>query len=87
VRSGSVDLAVRHAGDAGPSVVLVHGLGDNQRSWDRVIQHVAGRFRLITFDDLCRLGGNAGRCSACVAQHPMLLTPLRKLRTLSACWR
>jgi pimeloyl-ACP methyl ester carboxylesterase len=50
VRSGTADLAVRQVGDEGPSLVLVHGLGDNQRSWERVIRHLAGRFRLVTYD-------------------------------------
>ena len=50
VRSGPVDLAVRHMGDEGPSLVVVHGLGDTQRSWDRVVHHLASRFRLVTYD-------------------------------------
>ena len=43
-------LSVRDWGGAGTPMVLVHGLGGNQREWEGVASELAGQFRLITFD-------------------------------------
>jgi pimeloyl-ACP methyl ester carboxylesterase len=37
VNSDGVRLAVRDSGSQGKPVVLVHGLGYGQHSWDRVV--------------------------------------------------
>lgn len=43
-------LSVRDWGGGGQPMLLVHGLGGNQRQWDAIATELAGRFRLITFD-------------------------------------
>src|SRR5918996_6280533 len=51
VRSGEARLAVRENGDlAGPTIVLVHGFPDTGAMWDGVVDELAGRFRVITYD-------------------------------------
>jgi sigma-B regulation protein RsbQ len=65
-----MDLATAHAvtivGDTGPTVVLGHGLGGDQRQWAPVVGHLASRCRTVTFD----LAG-AGAC------HPSVFSPAR----------
>ena len=51
VDSGGVRLATRDSGGEGRTVVLVHGLGFGQRSWDRVAPRLsAGGLRVVTYD-------------------------------------
>ncbi len=51
MRSGEVSLAVRCAGDADrPTVVLVHGYPDTQAVWGPVVQRLAERFHVVTYD-------------------------------------
>ena len=44
------DIAVRDLGGAGPDVMLLHGLGTNLGSWDRVVPKVSDRFRVVLVD-------------------------------------
>jgi pimeloyl-ACP methyl ester carboxylesterase len=51
VDSGDVRLVTRDSGGEGKTVVLVHGLGFGQRSWDRVAPRLsAGGLRVVTYD-------------------------------------
>jgi pimeloyl-ACP methyl ester carboxylesterase len=51
VDSGGVRLVTRDFGGEGRTVVLVHGLGFGQRSWDRVAPRLsAGGLRVVTYD-------------------------------------
>ncbi|MDQ3942541.1 MAG: alpha/beta hydrolase [Actinomycetota bacterium] len=51
VDSGGVRLVTRDSGGEGRTVVLVHGLGFGQRSWDRVAPRLsAGGLRVVTYD-------------------------------------
>jgi pimeloyl-ACP methyl ester carboxylesterase len=51
VDSGGVRLAVRDSGGEGKPVVLVHGLGFGQHSWDRVAPRlITGGLRVVTYD-------------------------------------
>jgi pimeloyl-ACP methyl ester carboxylesterase len=46
-----VRLVVRDSGGEGKPVVLIHGLGFGQRSWDRVVPRLsAGGLRVVTYD-------------------------------------
>ncbi|MFI7576627.1 alpha/beta fold hydrolase [Micromonospora sp. NPDC049497] len=46
-----VDLAYRVAGDpAGPPLVLLHGLGDDERDWHTVLPALAGGHRVYALD-------------------------------------
>ena len=49
VRDDAV-LSVRDWGGDAPPLVLVHGLGANQRDWDSIGVKLAGQFRVITYD-------------------------------------
>jgi pimeloyl-ACP methyl ester carboxylesterase len=49
--SDGVRLAIRDSGGEGKAVVLVHGLGFGQRSWDRVAPRLsASGLRVVTYD-------------------------------------
>jgi pimeloyl-ACP methyl ester carboxylesterase len=49
--AGGVELAVYEAGDpAAPTVVLVHGYPDNAEMWQPVVDHLADRFHVVTYD-------------------------------------
>jgi pimeloyl-ACP methyl ester carboxylesterase len=50
VRHAGQDVAVRDLGGPGPDVMLLHGLGTNLASWDRVAALVRDRFRLVLVD-------------------------------------
>lgn len=57
---------VRIVGDAGPTVLLAHGLGGHQRHWDPIVEALAPHARCITFSI-------AGSPDA----DPALFSPLR----------
>ena len=49
--AGGVHLAMRDSGGEGGTVVLIHGLGFGQRSWDRVAPRLsASGLRVVTYD-------------------------------------
>lgn len=49
--AGGVELAVEEAGIAGaPTVVLVHGYPDTSAVWDGVVDRLAERFHVVTYD-------------------------------------
>ncbi len=51
VNSDGVRLAVRDSGGQGKPVVLVHGLGYGQHSWDRVAPRLrTSGLRVLTYD-------------------------------------
>ena len=51
VNSGGTHLATRDSGGESRPVVLVHGLGLGQRSWDRVAPRLVARgLRVATYD-------------------------------------
>jgi pimeloyl-ACP methyl ester carboxylesterase len=37
-------------GERGPFVLAVHGMTSSRRSWERLAEHLAGRFRVIAYD-------------------------------------
>jgi pimeloyl-ACP methyl ester carboxylesterase len=62
VRSGEVSLSVRCAGDAvRPTVVLVHGYPDTQAVWAPVVERLAARFHVVTYDVRGAGGSSAPR--------------------------
>jgi pimeloyl-ACP methyl ester carboxylesterase len=62
VRSGEVSLLVRRAGDPRrPTVVLVHGYPDTQGVWTPVVQRLAARFHVVTYDVRGAGGSSAPR--------------------------
>jgi pimeloyl-ACP methyl ester carboxylesterase len=49
--SDGVSVAVYESGDAdGPTVLAVHGYPDNHAVWDGVVELLAGRFHVVTYD-------------------------------------
>ena len=52
VNSDGLRLAIRDSGGQGKPVVLVHGLGYGQHSWDRVAPHLlsTSSLRVLTYD-------------------------------------
>ncbi|GGS95657.1 hypothetical protein GCM10010156_62380 [Planobispora rosea] len=52
IKGDGVELAVyeRGGGPARPVVLLVHGYPDDHRIWDRVAEHLSGRFHVVTYD-------------------------------------
>lgn len=50
VDSDGVRLAVREAGGGGKPVLLIHGLGFGQRSWDRLAPRLDTSLRVVTYD-------------------------------------
>lgn len=42
-------ISVRERGPGGRILILLHGLGAHQRTWDRVVKHLDG-FHVVTFD-------------------------------------
>jgi pimeloyl-ACP methyl ester carboxylesterase len=62
VRSGPVSLSVRCAGDADrPTLVLIHGYPDTQAVWTEMVERLAPRFRVITYDVRGAGGSSAPR--------------------------
>ena len=62
MRSGEVALLVRTAGDPGqPTVVLIHGYPDTQMAWAPVVQRLATRFHVVTYDVRGAGGSSAPR--------------------------
>src|SRR5699024_8891442 len=62
VRSGQVSLSVRCAGDADrPTLVLIHGYPDTQAVWSEMVERLAPRFRVITYDVRGAGGSSAPR--------------------------
>lgn len=60
IQGDGVGLAaeVRGRGD-GPTLVLLHGYPDTRRVWDGVVERLAPRFRVVTYD--VRGAGESGR--------------------------
>lgn len=51
VTSGDVRLAVFESGDpSAPTVLLVHGYPDTHAVWDQVVERLADRFHVVTYD-------------------------------------
>jgi pimeloyl-ACP methyl ester carboxylesterase len=50
VVSDGVRLAVRDSGGGGKPVLLIHGLGFGQRSWDRVAPRLGTSLRVVIYD-------------------------------------
>jgi pimeloyl-ACP methyl ester carboxylesterase len=50
VQHAGQDVAVRDLGGPGPDVMLLHGLGTNLETWDRVVPLVRDNFRLVLVD-------------------------------------
>ncbi len=51
IQGDGVTLAVRETGDdAAPTIVLVHGFPDTQRVWDEVVERLAPRYHVATYD-------------------------------------
>lgn len=51
VRSGGIDLNVASWGDpAAPPIMLVHGMWDHNRSWDRIAQQLSPDYHVIAPD-------------------------------------
>jgi pimeloyl-ACP methyl ester carboxylesterase len=50
IEAGGVRLAARDSGGHGTPVVLVHGLGTIQRSWDRLAPLLVPHLRVVTYD-------------------------------------
>jgi pimeloyl-ACP methyl ester carboxylesterase len=49
--TGGVQLAVYEAGAAaGPVIVCIHGFPDNHRVWDGVVDRLAHRYRVVSYD-------------------------------------
>lgn len=63
VLAGDVPLYVRGHGDPeAPPVILLHGIGGDHSTWDRVAEHLADRYRLLAVDQ--RGHGASGRTKA-----------------------
>jgi 3-oxoadipate enol-lactonase len=50
VKVNDVALEVDCAGERGPAIVLVHGLGGSRRSWEPLVPRLAGRARVFVPD-------------------------------------
>lgn len=51
IKGDGVELAVRVRGNPdGPTLVLLHGYPDTHRVWDGVVERLAPRFRVVTYD-------------------------------------
>lgn len=61
------ETTVQHWGDAGPIVVGVHGLGSSRRGWARIGEHLAGRYRVIAYDQRGH-GDNSARAPMTLEQ-------------------
>jgi pimeloyl-ACP methyl ester carboxylesterase len=62
VRSGEVALLVRTAGHPDhPTVVLIHGYPDTQMVWAPVVERLATRFHVVTYDVRGAGGSSAPR--------------------------
>ncbi len=48
--SDGAETTVQQWGERGPVVVGVHGLGSSRRGWARIGEHLAGRYRLVAYD-------------------------------------
>ncbi len=60
VEGDGVEIAVQVQGDPdGPTAVLLHGYPDTRRVWDGVVERLAPRFRVVTYD--VRGAGESGR--------------------------
>src|ERR1700686_920688 len=50
IDANGVSLHYELAGTRGPAVVLIHELGGTLNSWDAVAPRLAGRFRVLRYD-------------------------------------
>lgn len=48
--SDGAETTVQRWGDCGPVVIAVHGLGGSRRGWARIAEHLAGRYRVVAYD-------------------------------------
>lgn len=68
MRSGKVDLSVRSAGHPDhPTLVLLHGYPDTQALWAPVMERLAPRFLVVTYD--VRGAGDSSAPSGRAAYH------------------
>jgi len=44
------ETAIERWGDAGPLILCVHGMTSSRLSWERTASHLAGRFRVVAYD-------------------------------------
>ncbi len=60
IQGDGVGLAAEVRGDPdGPTLVLLHGYPDTRRVWDGIVERLAPRFRVVTYDT--RGAGESGR--------------------------
>jgi pimeloyl-ACP methyl ester carboxylesterase len=48
--SDGAETRVEQWGERGPLIVGVHGVGGSRRGWARIGEHLAGRFRVVAYD-------------------------------------
>lgn len=48
--SDGAETTVEQWGECGPLVVAVHGLSSSRRGWARIGEHLAGRYRVVAYD-------------------------------------
>ncbi len=78
--SDGARLAIRDSGGEGKPVVLLHGLGFGQRSWDRVAPHLSAEgLRVVTYDQRGHGASDASGDYSLSAFHKDLAAVLDKL--------
>ncbi len=80
VESDGVRLAIRDSGGEDRPVVLLHGLGFGQRSWDRVAPRLSTRLRVVTYDQRGHGPSDASNDYSQAAFNADLATVLDKLK-------
>jgi pimeloyl-ACP methyl ester carboxylesterase len=77
---GGVRLMVRDSGGAGRPVVLIHGLGFGQRSWDQVAPRLSTHLRVVTYDQRGHGASDAASDYSAAALNADLAAVLDALR-------